>query len=90
MGACGEDDTGKDESENIVALSHLLMGTVSNGNPYCGKTITISYGGKEVVATVKDKCMGCDMNNIDVSVGAFKTLMGSTDVGRKSVDWWFN
>ncbi|RKU45671.1 hypothetical protein DL546_005156 [Coniochaeta pulveracea] len=90
MGACGEDDSGKDESENIVALSHLLMGTVSNGNPYCGKTITISYGGKEVVATVKDKCMGCDINNIDVSVGAFKSLMGSTDVGRKAVDWWLN
>lgn len=65
LGACGEDDSGKDDSENIVALSHLLMGTQSNGNPYCGKTITISYGGKQVVATVKDKCMGCDLNNID-------------------------
>jgi hypothetical protein len=65
LGACGEDDSGKDESENIVALSHLLMGTQSNGNPYCGKTITISYGGKQVVATVKDKCMGCDIDNID-------------------------
>lgn len=65
MGACGEDDTGKDQTDNIVALSHLLMGTQSNGNPMCGKTITISYGGKTVVATVKDKCMGCDINNID-------------------------
>jgi hypothetical protein len=65
MGACGEDDTGKDETENIVALSHLLMGTVSNGNPMCGKTITISSGGKTVVATVKDKCMGCAIDAID-------------------------
>lgn len=65
LGACGEDDSGKDNSENIVALSHLLMGTVSNGNPFCGKTITISYGGKQVVATVKDKCMGCALTNID-------------------------
>lgn len=90
MGACGEDDTGKDNTENIVALSHLLMGPVSNGNPMCGKTITISYGGKTVVATVKDKCMGCDINNIDVSEIAFVSLMGSTDVGRHTVDWWFN
>jgi hypothetical protein len=65
LGACGEDDSGKDNTENIVALSHLLMGTQSNGNPFCGKTITISYGGKQVVATVKDKCMGCALNNID-------------------------
>ncbi|OIW28841.1 hypothetical protein CONLIGDRAFT_393676 [Coniochaeta ligniaria NRRL 30616] len=90
LGACGEDDSGKDNTENIVALSHLLMGPISNGNPYCGKTITISYGGKTVVATVKDKCMGCDINNIDVSEIAFVTLMGSTGVGRHSVDWWFN
>lgn len=65
LGACGEDDSGKDQTENIVALSHLLMGTQSNGNPYCGKKITISYGGKQVVATVKDKCMGCEHDNID-------------------------
>lgn len=90
LGACGEDDTGKDETENIVALSHLLMGTQSNGNPYCGKTITISYGGKEVVATVKDKCMGCALNNIDVSTITFTSLLGSTEVGRQAVDWWFN
>jgi hypothetical protein len=90
LGACGEDDTGKDNTDNIVALSHLLMGEQSNGNPYCGKTITISYGGKTIQATVKDKCMGCAMNNIDVSTIAFTTLMGSTDVGRHAVDWWFN
>lgn len=65
MGACGEDDTGKDETDYIVALSHDLMGTQSNGNPYCGKTITISYGGKTVQATVKDKCMGCALDSID-------------------------
>lgn len=110
MGACGEDDSGKDNTENIVALSHLLMGTQSNGNPMCGKTITISAGGKTVQATVKDKCMGCDTDNIDgkpsrsqdlyrrqrpltliaVSTVAFVSLMGSTDVGRGKVDWWFN
>lgn len=90
MGACGEDDSGKDMKENIVALSHLLMGEKSNGNPYCGRTITISYGGKTIQAIVKDKCMGCALDNIDVSTIAFTSLMGSTDVGRHAVDWWFN
>jgi hypothetical protein len=72
LGACGFDDSGKDSTDNIVALSHLLMGQQSNGNPFCGKTITISYGGKQIQATVRDKCMGCDTNNID---GRFSLLV---------------
>ena len=65
MGACGWDDTGKDLTSNIVAISHEAMGSASNGNPMCGKTITISYGGKTITATVRDKCMGCAANDID-------------------------
>jgi hypothetical protein len=65
MGSCGEDDTGLDNKTPIVAISHIVMGEKSNGNPYCGKTITISYGGKTLVATIKDKCMGCAANDID-------------------------
>ncbi|KAM0432407.1 hypothetical protein ACHAPT_004951 [Fusarium lateritium] len=90
MGACGEDDSGKDDTENIVALSHLLMGTVSNGNPMCGKTITIKANGKTTTAVVKDKCMGCAINDIDVSRACFKELYGSLDAGRTEVEWWFN
>ncbi|KAF5022416.1 hypothetical protein F66182_5556 [Fusarium sp. NRRL 66182] len=90
MGACGDDDSGKDESENIVALSHLLMGTQSNGNPMCGQTITIKANGKTAQATVKDKCMGCSINDIDVSRKVFKQLFGSLDEGRTDVEWWFN
>lgn len=65
MGACGWDDSGKDLTENIVAISHVLMGEQSNGNPMCGKTISISYGGKTIQATVRDKCMGCAADDID-------------------------
>lgn len=90
MGACGEDDSGKDETENIVALSHLLMGTVSNGNPMCGKTITIKANGKTTTAVVKDKCMGCKVNDIDVSKKCFKEISGDLDAGRIEVEWWFN
>lgn len=90
MGACGWDDSGKDFTENIVALSHLVMGTQSNGNPYCGKSISISYGGKTIQAIVRDKCMGCEPEAIDVSKCAFVDLMGSMEAGRKAVDWWYN
>jgi hypothetical protein len=91
LGACGFDDSGKGDSDYIVALSHLLMGTQSNGNPFCDRSITISYGGKTVRAVVRDKCMGCAYDNIDVSEKAFKELSpGGLGTGRFKVDWWFN
>ncbi|KAF4447306.1 hypothetical protein F53441_9149 [Fusarium austroafricanum] len=90
QGACGEDDSGKDDSINIVALSHLLMGPQSNGNPMCGKTITIKANGKTAQATVKDKCMGCALNDIDVSRKVYNEIWGSLDSGRTKVEWWFN
>lgn len=90
LGACGFDDSGKDDSENIAALSHLLMGTQSNGNPMCDQTITISANGKTATVTVRDKCMGCDKDDVDVSKAAFKELFGGLDEGRTQVEWWFN
>ncbi|KAG9249943.1 allergen Asp F7 [Emericellopsis atlantica] len=91
LGACGEDDAGMDQVENIVALSHELMGTQSNGNPMCGQTITITVGGKSASATVRDKCMGCAMNDIDVSEKVFKALFGgSLTSGRQPVEWSFD
>ncbi|RBQ68903.1 hypothetical protein VDGD_00019 [Verticillium dahliae] len=66
------------------------MGTQSNGNPMCGQTITVSANGKEVVCTVRDKCMGCEPEAIDVSKAAFLELFGSLTAGRTEVKWWFN
>ncbi|KAF4976977.1 hypothetical protein FZEAL_6426, partial [Fusarium zealandicum] len=91
LGACGgEDVSGQDEDINVVALSHLLMGEESNSNPMCGKTITIKANGKTTQATVRDKCMGCAVNDIDVSRKVYKEIWGSLDSGRTEVDWWFN
>lgn len=90
MGACGFDDSGLDYDEHIVAISKDVMGTQSNGNPYCDQTITIKAKGKTIQATVRDKCMGCAPENIDVSKGAFEALFGSLDLGRTTVEWWFN
>jgi hypothetical protein len=89
MGACGEDDTGDDQSKGIVALSHLLMGTQSNGNPMCGQTINIKANGKTATAVVKDKCMGCAEEDIDVSEMVYKQLFGGLGSGRMPVTWSF-
>jgi hypothetical protein len=65
LGACGWDDSGKDYNSNIVAISYLMMGEASNNNPMCGKTISISAGGKTITAIIRDKCMGCAVDAID-------------------------
>jgi len=87
LGACGWTTDG--ETEDVIALSHLLMGTQSNGNPFCGKYVTITLGGKSITAKVVDKCMGCEIHAIDLSNHAFKQLedMG---VGRTQAKWHFN
>jgi hypothetical protein len=89
LGACGLASDG--DIENVVALPHGLMGTQSNGNPYCGKTITITCiaTGKTTTATVVDKCMGCDGFSIDLSNAAFLDL-DDLAVGRTSAIWYFN
>lgn len=88
LGACGETTDG--ETDNVVALPWAFMGTQSNGNPFCGKTITISKGGKTVQATVVDKCMGCVGRDLDLSNKAFQDLGVDFSVGRTTADWWFN
>jgi hypothetical protein len=89
LGACGTTNDGN--TEKVVALPHGLMGTQSNGNPYCGKTITIkcTRTGKTTTATVVDKCMGCTGYSIDLSNAAFLEL-DTLDVGRTKATWWFN
>jgi hypothetical protein len=87
LGACGWVNDGS--VEDVVALPVGLMGSQSNGNPYCGMTITIVKDGKTVTAKVVDKCMGCVNNAIDVSNHAFDQLANES-VGRTSVQWWFN
>ncbi|KAL2171324.1 hypothetical protein VTG60DRAFT_3211 [Thermothelomyces hinnuleus] len=90
MGSCGIDDSGKDNSDNIVAVSSALMGAQSNGNPMCGKTITVKANGKTAQALVHDKCPSCAANNIDASEKLFLELFGSLDIGRGQVEWYFN
>lgn len=91
LGACGEDDSGKGKTGNIVALSHLLMGESSNGNPMCGQSITIKANGRTAKGVVKDKCMGCSKDDVDVSEKIYMELFDeSLDSGRMPVSWSFD
>ncbi|KAI6248080.1 hypothetical protein HI914_03453 [Erysiphe necator] len=85
-GACGWKNT---KDEPVVALPHAFMGEKSNGNPYCGKTITIVHNGKTSTARVVDKCMGCTGFSIDLSDSVFSQFE-ALSVGRTSAKWWIN
>lgn len=88
LGACGEDDSGKDMSSNIVAMSSATMGSQSNGNPMCGKTIKIynNANGKTSTGIIRDKCPGCNAGSIDVSQKLFEELADLAD-GRIDISW---
>ncbi|ESZ91414.1 plant expansin-like protein [Sclerotinia borealis F-4128] len=89
LGACGITTDGSTFAG--VALPVGLMGSLSNSNPYCGKTITITCTstGKTTQATVIDKCMGCLGNSIDLTNFAFDQLADEA-VGRTQATWHFN
>jgi hypothetical protein len=89
-GACGET---LNDDMMIVALAANLMGpstyNVMTGdatNPYCGKEVTINYGGKSVKATIKDKCPGCAGNDLDLSRAVWKAI-GMTEDTRVKSSW---
>ncbi|EGC42057.1 hypothetical protein HCEG_01419 [Histoplasma capsulatum var. duboisii H88] len=67
-----------------------LMGDLSNSNPYCGKMVTITYGGKTVTAMVKDKCMGCKGGSIDMTQHLFVQFADMGEGRLSGVQWWFN
>ncbi|KAG9783404.1 hypothetical protein ABEF93_004420 [Exophiala dermatitidis] len=91
LGACGWNvDTA---SELQVALPVGFMGSQSNGNPYCGRSITLynPTSGTTVQAKVGDKCMGCVGRAIDCTDALFTSITDGTGDGRVSgIQWWLN
>ncbi|KLU82246.1 hypothetical protein MAPG_01320 [Magnaporthiopsis poae ATCC 64411] len=81
LGACGQ--TNKD-SDLIVALNKAdfdpyTPGGNPNKNTLCGKKMRVSYGGKSVDVTLRDRCDGCKKGDVDLSPAAFKKL---ADLGK--------
>jgi hypothetical protein len=78
------DTTNDGLTENVVALSSAIM-----DQSLCGKTITVSYGGKTSTAKVVEKCPSCSAGSIDMSRALFGDL-ANLDLGVITVDWHFN
>ncbi|KAI6092188.1 hypothetical protein F4821DRAFT_225106 [Hypoxylon rubiginosum] len=97
LGACGYEDTGKDDSENIVAIPKDFWDSISTAtsyginqpaHPLCDKTITITASdGTKTKATIRDRCGGCAGHAIDVTPHTFSELFGSLDGGRLDCTW---
>ncbi|KAM0797456.1 hypothetical protein BDR22DRAFT_892307 [Usnea florida] len=87
MGACGwSNDT---NSEDFFALAHDMMGTQSNGNPFCGRTAAIVYQGKTIHGTLTDKCMGCGLQSIDLSQHLFNQMFVESVGNYHDIEWHF-
>jgi len=76
-----------------IALPYEFMGTQSNGNPYCGRSVTLvnPTSGTTVQATVGDKCMGCVDRAIDCTDALFNAITDGQGDGRVSgIEWYFS
>ncbi|KAI1806781.1 hypothetical protein F4811DRAFT_509191 [Daldinia bambusicola] len=97
LGACGYEDEGKDDSENIVAIPKQFWDNISTAtsyginqpaHPLCDKTITITASnGKTTKAKIRDRCDGCVNLAIDVTPHTFLDLFDSLDGGRLDCSW---
>lgn len=91
LGACGWDVSSY--GSNQIALPFAFMGTLSNSNPYCGKSVTIYNPATDntAQASVGDKCMGCTDRSIDLTHQLFDQLTNNDETpGRfQDVQWWF-
>jgi len=87
LGACGWTNS---DSEDIVALAAGMMGEQSNGNPWCGKMITITYNGVSHTAKIVDKCPGCSGASLDLSSTLFAKFAPLGDGRLYDATWSVN
>ena len=75
-----------------IALPFEFMGSASNSNPYCGKSVTVkTASGSTIQGTVKDKCMGCVGRSIDLTNKMFSAVTDGKGDGRvHNIEWWFS
>lgn len=96
LGACGATNF---VNESIVAVSHALFdaaagqagsGSNPNANPLCGKVIRISSraagANRSVDVTVRDRCTGCAVADLDVTESVFDRLAQRAE-GRVKCSW---
>jgi hypothetical protein len=52
-------------------------------------TATVKHGGKEIKVKIVDRCVGCQVNDIDLTPTAFSAL-ADVSLGRTDVEWQFD
>jgi hypothetical protein len=82
LGACGNLNQ---NSAWTVALNSAQFGG-GYPSPECGKTITISYGGKTAQAVIQDACPSCPYGGLDLSPSLFQHF-ADLGTGVISGDW---
>ncbi|KAG0151020.1 hypothetical protein CROQUDRAFT_651536 [Cronartium quercuum f. sp. fusiforme G11] len=92
LGACGETST---DDSMIAAVSHLLFDNFPgatanpNSNPICGRKVKATHNGKSVVVKIIDRCVACQIFDLDFSPTAFGEI-GPMDEGRlHGMTWEF-
>lgn len=96
LGACGWTNG---YSDKIAAVSYDIFDSYaaeesvggSNSNPVCGKTVTITgVDGMPYVATIVDRCPGCDAGSLDLSQGFFDSVTSNGDGRVHNINWVWN
>ncbi|KAJ5677206.1 uncharacterized protein N7477_002839 [Penicillium maclennaniae] len=88
LGSCGYTST---ESESVCAVSHILFDAASTGsnpndNPLCGLKIRLRRNGKSVDVKVVDRCVGCKVDDLDVTESVFEKVAEIAQ-GRVTMEW---
>ncbi|KAF2692288.1 hypothetical protein K458DRAFT_285895 [Lentithecium fluviatile CBS 122367] len=80
LGACGDPIN---DTDMAVALAVDTFGdatvdymTGKTNNPWCGKKIQITNGGKTAIAYVKDRCSGCTQGGLDATPALWEATTG--------------
>jgi expansin (peptidoglycan-binding protein) len=89
LGSCGELSQ---NSENVVAISHLIFdsfGTPNpNNNPTCNKMINIKgLDGQTYQARVTDRCPVCAVGSIDLPQQLFNKVTNNGDGRVHNIEW---
>ncbi|KAH8919996.1 hypothetical protein BT69DRAFT_1299791 [Atractiella rhizophila] len=90
-GACGDQNTNSDfivaiggtlweEFQAISGTTNPNLNQINVQNPSTGKNITV---------TVKDKCPGCERDDLDFTPTPFATLFDGATTGKFDIKWDF-
>jgi len=92
LGACGNVNY---DYEWVAAIGTDFYQTfMVDGNPNhataCGKTASVTYGGKTITVGIVDRCEGCAYYDLDLSPSAFQQF-AALGAGRlHGATWHFN